>query len=178
MRAAALLSLLVLSSGCPDSAGKPGMDVSQRVPDRARRAFEGAPPLVPHPPLGADCVSCHTRSGMEIEGVGAAPALPHARTPGLSAESRCQMCHVFRTTEDIFVESDFSGFRRARSEPLPMQGSPPGIPHPLHMHEDCLSCHNGLSSRATRTTHPERSRCVQCHVPRVGATPFQRRGAD
>jgi nitrate reductase cytochrome c-type subunit len=46
------------------------------------------------------------------------------------------------------------------------EGAPPTIPHPLQLRENCLACHAGPASRPEiRTSHPERARCRQCHVP-------------
>jgi len=47
-------------------------------------------------------------------------------------------------------------------------GAPPRIPHALQMRGECLACHAGPGARVElRTTHPERVRCRQCHVPEV-----------
>ena len=47
--------------------------------------------------------------------------------------------------------------------------SPPTIPHTLQLRENCLACHGGAASRVEiRTSHPERPRCRQCHVPESG----------
>ncbi|KPJ88793.1 MAG: hypothetical protein AMS18_13120, partial [Gemmatimonas sp. SG8_17] len=75
--------------------------------------------------------------------------------------------HVFHTTDDVFVPSDFVGLEQdlrvgGRLNPI----SPPTIPHRLLMRENCIACHSGPAAREEiRTAHPERVRCTQCHVP-------------
>jgi predicted CXXCH cytochrome family protein len=45
-------------------------------------------------------------------------------------------------------------------------GAPPTIPHKVFMRENCGACHVGPGAREEiLTTHPERTRCRQCHVP-------------
>ena len=133
-----------------------------------RRAFAGAPPVIPHRPLGGACIHCHTDSGRWLPDVGYAPANPHRRTRGMAA-ARCQQCHVFRVTDRILVTNDFEPFRRSsphgrRAYPQ----APPTIPHRLFMREDCAACHCAPTARPeVRCTHPERLNCRQCHVPGV-----------
>ena len=44
--------------------------------------------------------------------------------------------------------------------------APPTIPHKTFMRENCVACHAGPAAREEiRTSHPERRRCRQCHVP-------------
>ena len=129
----------------------------------ARRAFDGAPPVIPHKPLGAACISCHTNSGKEAPGIGFAPANPH-RVGG--AMTNCRQCHLFQRGESAFVNSDFSGLP-VSSKPGDrlFAGAPPTIPHRLAMRENCLACHDGPAARPEiRCTHPERVNCRQCHV--------------
>ena len=47
--------------------------------------------------------------------------------------------------------------------PQPAQARP--IPHQLAGREDCLSCHGPGINEATRTSHPERTKCTLCHEP-------------
>ena len=52
-------------------------------------------------------------------------------------------------------------------------GAPPRIPHRILMRENCGSCHDGPAAREEiRTSHPERTRCRQCHVPVAGTGTF------
>jgi cytochrome c-type protein NapB len=94
-----------------------------------------------------------------------APANPHLRTEGLSAFSRCQQCHVFRKTEELFAETTFQGLaQRPRRGERMYAHAPPTIPHHVFMREDCNACHSGPAARKEiECSHPERTRCLQCH---------------
>lgn len=146
-----------------------------------RRLFDGAPPVIPHDPLGAACVTCHHAEGVAVPDLGFAPPSPHAgfgsATVGMSAISRCRQCHVFQQSEALFVANDFEGLRQdlrrgRRLNPL----APPVIPHRVFMREACLACHGGTAAReAIRTSHPERTRCLQCHLEQKLTTPLDPR---
>lgn len=142
-----------------------------------RRAYDGAPPVIPHPAFGADCMSCHTPRGLAVEGLGFAPAMPHDITPGLSAISHCAQCHVHQVTDELFRPTAFEPLAQdplRRGERL--HGfAPPVTPHPAFMRENCLACHAGPGAREEiRTTHPERTNCQQCHVEQRSTGAFQR----
>lgn len=161
-RAGVVLATLVVLAGCRDQAS---IAVPRSMAERAAgRAYDGAPPVISHTSIGA-CATCHDEDGSEIAGIGVAPASPHGSAAG--AFTRCRQCHVPSETAAAFVVSRFSGlpqgpWRGGRATP----GAPPTIPHTLQMRENCLSCHAGPTSRVEiRTTHPERPRCRQCHVP-------------
>jgi cytochrome c-type protein NapB len=133
----------------------------------AGRAYDGAPPTIPHDVQIGACTSCHDEDGSAIAGVGVAPASPHGAAAATGALRRCRQCHVPEQSRDVFVASVFTGlpqgpWRGARATP----GAPPSIPHTLQLRENCLSCHAGPAARTEiRTSHPERRRCRQCHVP-------------
>ena len=103
--------------------------------------------------------------------------MPHAATPGLSVFSNCRQCHVFRTTEKVFVESRFKGvLQDLRRGDRMYPGAPPRLPHGLFMRESCAVCHDGPAAREEiRCRHPERSACAQCHVPVLDSrsSPFE-----
>lgn len=131
-----------------------------------RRAYDGAPPVIPHPPLGASCAACHTTTGMEVPSRGFAPANPHVGTTVEGRTTNCRQCHVFQSTTEAFAESSFAGLaqdlRRGRRMYL---GAPPVIPHPVLMRENCNACHSGPAARPEiRCSHPQRTNCQQCHV--------------
>ena len=133
----------------------------------SRRAFAGAPPVIPHPPLTGTCNSCHTPDGGRVvPSVGIAPANPHTHTPGLSTDSRCKQCHVFGQTDDVFVDTEFVALSASRSQADRAHSSaPPVNPHGLFMREDCNACHAGPAARPEiRCSHSDRLRCQQCHV--------------
>lgn len=164
----AALALCAACGGRESGAGSREPEVRARttIERAAGRAFDGAPPTMPHPIVG-ECVTCHDDDGSAIAGVGAAPASPHGRERMAGDMRRCRQCHVPSTTAALFVASRFNGlpqgpWRGGRF----YEGAPPTIPHTLQLRERCLSCHDGPASRAEiRTSHPERTRCRQCHVP-------------
>jgi cytochrome c-type protein NapB len=133
----------------------------------ARRAYDGAPPTVPHDNFGMSCEACHDAQGQSVPGVGFAPASPHEGTAKAGATARCRQCHVFVTDERLFVANEFVGLEQdLRPGGRATPGAPPTIPHRILMRENCAACHAGPGAREEiRTSHPERWRCRQCHVP-------------
>ncbi len=180
---AAVLMLVMpaisLAAGAEPVKGE-AVEKTAAVERAERRAYDGAPPVIGHEDFQMVCTECHNAEGMAIEDYGFAPPSPHEQTRGLSAMSRCRQCHVFKVAGDLFAENSFVGLRQdlrsgGRLHPL----APPTIPHKTFMRENCTACHSGLAAREEiRTSHPERTRCRQCHVPAVtrelfstGATP-------
>ncbi|MBI3857364.1 MAG: hypothetical protein HY293_16880 [Planctomycetes bacterium] len=157
--------------GVPGRAGQYKTSAALRA---ARRAYDGAPPVIPHPSFNMACISCHTDQGIFIPDVGLAPATPHLETPGLGRASNCRQCHVFRETETAWAESSFEGRAQDLRRGTRMYPhAPPVIPHAVFMREACAACHAGPAAREElRCSHPERLRCGKCHVPIVGAGAF------
>ncbi len=133
---------------------------------RERRAYEGAPPVIPHAAVqqdAPDCLGCHREGGV-FEGR-VASKISHA------AYASCVQCHV--VAQDPLVgrpaasiaKNGFVGAtlpaRAPRAQPL----GPPMIPHPTAMRTDCTSCHGALGQAPLRTPHIDRSNCQQCHAP-------------
>ncbi len=130
----------------------------EALADRARnRAYDGAPPTVPHPIASlsaASCLACHGE-GMKV-GDRVATKMSHAHL------SNCTQCHVEQA--DQTVENFFLGVGRAGPGERANPGAPPTIPHHLWMREDCMSCHGLVARPGIRTTHPWLSNCMQCHA--------------
>ena len=170
--------LLIVAALWAVSLPLAGADSSKSPADvRAeRRLFDGAPPVIPHEPFGADCGSCHGVQAIEVPGVGLSPPSPHEKTQGLSAMSRCTQCHVFQPGTEEFVANDFDGLRQdLRKGKRLADNSPPVIPHRVFMRENCVACHSGPAAREEiRTPHPERDRCQQCHVEQITTSTFSR----
>jgi cytochrome c-type protein NapB len=174
-----LLALLMLSfvvAGCSDKHAADSDNVGKVSPSSSterslRRAYDGAPPVIPHPRLGALCIECHTSTGKSVPDRGFAPANPHALTTGLSQTANCRQCHVFHSTNEMFAESDFSGLAQSLQPGERLySGAPPVMPHAIFMRENCTACHSGPAARPEiRCSHPERARCTQCHVPQQKA---------
>lgn len=165
---------ILLLLGCGSESAREVNPTATKV--RAeRRAYSGAPPVIPHQRLGGACITCHTAEGNQvIPKVGIAPANPHLKTPGLSAVARCEQCHVFQQSENVFRENEFTPLFLASKAIDPAHlYAPPVIPHPLFMREDCNACHAGAAARPEiRCQHAERKRCQQCHVPRESSEEF------
>ena len=163
-------ALTTFVAGCHDAgeASAPVAATSLRL-RAGRTAYTGAPPVIAHPPLSGSCTTCHTETGSIVPTLGAAPANPHLKTPGMSCQSRCRQCHIFSNSDDLFVENSFTGLRlNGQTVARAHQHAPPTIPHQHFMREDCLACHTGPAVRPeTRCDHPERVRCQQCHVTRL-----------
>ena len=160
---AAAAAVLVLASGTLALAGCGEADRPSVLELPSNRAYSGAPPTVPHPVNARNrqrCLSCHLEGdAVSDDGKTMAQVTPH---PELE---NCVSCHVERKTRTNFRRTRFLGKTYGiglRSQP---QG-PWSIPHPLTMRENCLGCHGSPNAPAVlRTTHPERQRCVQCHLP-------------
>lgn len=130
----------------------------------ARRAYNGAPPTIPHAvdARSADsCLSCH-RTGLAI-GDRVARTLPHPEY------AQCTQCHVPALPElgpvELSIGSEFVGLPAPLGGSRAWDGAPPTIPHSTRMRDNCLSCHGPKGEQGLRTSHPERSSCTQCHAP-------------
>ncbi len=156
-----------------------------------RRAFDGAPPVVPHPVdqrAVPNCNVCHEQGAKVGDLI--APAMSHA------ALSSCQQCHVEQsaTSRALTASAErgsdvFAAARVAGSEFEPAefggqgarawQGAPPVMPHSMWMRQRCDSCHGVSGHPGLRTSHPERQSCVQCHAPQAALNQDLRRlGSD
>lgn len=130
----------------------------------SRRAYDGAPPTVPHPVSQRDwpaCLTCHG-TGMRV-GAQVAPAICHTRMQS------CTQCHVAGESPVPGVatqtpDNDFAGLEAPRRGERAWPGAPPTIPHPTLMRARCESCHGALAL-GLRTPHPWRASCTQCHAP-------------
>jgi cytochrome c-type protein NapB len=144
---------------------------SQRSERAARRAFDGAPPVIPHP-IGssgaADCLACHA-DGFVLGNRRASP-IPH------EAYASCTQCHVrisapfTRVAGNAAAEvpSSWTGLRSPGAGEEAYTGAPPAVPHSTRMRERCESCHGAGGAAPLRTPHPERRSCLQCH-PATGS---------
>ncbi len=132
----------------------------------SRRAFNGAPPVIPHAVQNtndASCYACHS-AGMQLGGMKAS-VMSHAYL------ANCTQCHAppapgplqdFATE----VETNFVGLPAPKAGKRAYPGAPPTIPHSQWMRENCLACHGGPNGWAgMESTHPWRTKCTQCHAP-------------
>ena len=162
-----LASGVVLAIICGCGQNEPRTSpITSSIVRADRRAYDGAPPVIPHKPLGAACTTCHTSTGMQIPNHGFAPANPHLGTSFAAATENCRQCHLFETTKTVFAESEYEPLRQDLSPGDRLYpGAPPVIPHQILIRENCQACHVGPAARPEiRCTHPQRTNCVQCHV--------------
>lgn len=134
--------------------------------DRARnRAFEGAPPTIPHPirqNSDASCLACHGEGVIVGSHVATKVSHPHF--------TNCTQCHVAAAPgsflpEPELPENEFAGITRVGPGTRAYLGAPPTIPHTTWLRNDCMSCHGLVARPGLRTTHPWLSSCIQCHAP-------------
>lgn len=175
MRCAAVMAIFaLLLTACGDAGETPADAGKASATVRAtRRAYDGAPPVIPHDSYDADCLTCHGGEGVSLP-EGYAPPMPHDATSGLSDSARCTQCHLWKKTDDLFVDSSFTGMAQdlRRGKRLHVL-APPVIPHRVFMRENCMACHTGPAAREeVRCSHPERTNCSQCHVERKSNTEF------
>lgn len=132
----------------------------------SRRAFNGAPPIVPHAIEGtndAACFSCHGQ-GMRIDG-----RVANRMSHGFFAN--CTQCHAPPPPQPFAqanaeVNNAFVGLPAPLRGERAFPGAPPTIPHSTWMREQCLACHGIEAGWAgLESTHPWRVNCQQCHAP-------------
>ncbi|MBL8740899.1 MAG: hypothetical protein JNK04_07395 [Myxococcales bacterium] len=131
----------------------------------ALRAYDGAPPSVPHAVTQQtmDCTACHVAGA--VVGEKRAPRMSHALYPS------CTQCHVPlvdpRPGQPTIASptNDFVGLSAPLRGERAWAGAPPTIPHATSMRGDCNSCHGPAGKVGLRTPHPLRASCAQCHAP-------------
>lgn len=142
----------------------------------ARRAYDGAPPRIPHETTdslpGVNCLSCHAQGGWVERFKAFASITPHPEY------TQCRQCHVPQAAAGLFTASRFERGPSPEARPA-FDGAPPPMPHGLQLRENCSTCHVGPGAMSgIRTSHPERIQCMQCHVPQaLEAASFIRRAA-
>ena len=135
------------------------------------RAYDGAPPGVPHDldeQSSGACLACHAE-GLLLEDR-LAPRIPH------EAVRSCTQCHLPAGerpgTPALLVSNTFLGARSQGGGGRAWPGAPPTVPHGTALRDDCASCHGVTGWPGLRSTHPERFQCTQCHVQAGGAEPW------
>ncbi len=162
----------------PQSLAQPDYDLYTKVEPResekeassklraSRRAYNGAPPVIPHPvenTTDAACYACHG-NGVTMAGLKASE-MSH---PFLG---NCIQCHAPMAPApfqdiDATVNTNFVGLPAPKAGKRAYPGAPPTIPHSQWMRERCNACHGGPHGWAgMESTHPWRTNCTQCHAP-------------
>lgn len=141
----------------------------------SRRAYPGAPPVIPHQLLdkrgigGKSCNGCHLKGGYVPAFSAYTPITPH---PGWH---NCLSCHVPIAEKSSFRASGFVPGSRPALPEAALPGGPPAVPHSLDYRTNCAACHGGPAAvKEIRTSHPERQNCRQCHVSRDTEQVFNR----
>jgi len=138
------------------------------------RRYNGSPPYIPHEFEDAkgtkyECLSCHAKGGFSEEMKRNTPLTPHPENVS------CRQCHVKPKTDTLFVKNNWMSLPPPILGRSYLPGSPPPVPHPLQMRENCVACHVGSGAvAAIRVEHPTRGNCRQCHLPDLFPGLFQR----
>lgn len=152
-----------------ETPNRPSAEEQQRVSFLAkraeRRAFDGAPPVVPHPVdqmNASSCIACH-QNGISLGHGVYAPPMSHP------LYVNCTQCHAEGSSTEFsyqpLSENKFERIAFSGAGSRAYEGAPPTIPHPTWMRENCMSCHGVTGSSPIRTSHPWRVSCTQCHAP-------------
>lgn len=168
-------SLQVASQSKPAKLTQETLDAALRRRQQ-RRAYDGAPPTIPHlvrQNSVAECLACHGE-GLRL-GYQQAGLIPHDNL------TSCTQCHVAES-EQLSADDPPDGEGSLPADPRKVpnafagtfpkaQGdrawpiAPPQIPHGTFMRENCMACHGDQGSSPMRSTHTERQSCTQCHAP-------------
>ena len=136
----------------------------------SRRAYDGAPPMIPHAINYRDvdsCTACHAPDANVLIAGRRSPAMSHPMM------SNCTQCHApndglkilqHSGTVGLVVESGFIGNASVGAGTRAYKGAPPTIPHKVSMRQNCMSCHGPGMPDAITTSHPMRGNCMQCHA--------------
>ncbi|MDO9280691.1 MAG: diheme cytochrome c precursor [Pseudomonadota bacterium] len=175
-----LAALADVGPGALDPVSLDGTSKATDLAARAaRRAYDGAPPRIPHTvrqDAAPECLACH-EDGLRFRGLLATP-MSHA------SYTSCTQCHVVQEApmpggadlpaDPRLVANSFVGLASPTAGPRAWSVAPPQIPHRTWMREECDSCHGVNGRDALRSTHPWRASCEQCHT--ASATVDQRPG--
>ncbi|MDH4200056.1 MAG: nitrate reductase cytochrome c-type subunit [Spirochaetia bacterium] len=156
-----------------------GMVCSQKndraayVNQRAKsRAYEGAPPVIPHFITKSGtryCLSCHGK-GIVFEREARVMNQKNALSKITPHPTwvNCLQCHVIQNDVRLFHKNKFKTFRLAHPEKIAKTGeevAPPLRPHQEENRENCVVCH--LSKTADSSIIPKHGMmegCEACHM--------------
>ena len=165
---AALEGMEGVEPGSVETARDPAAYAGALARRQTNRAYDGAPPTVPHAvdQHGAPaCLACH-EGGMTVEGR-VAPMMSHERYES------CLQCHTTSNgplavgvslPHSVSEVNAFVGRRDPDHGARAWPGAPPTMPHRSFMREVCASCH-GARAQGLLPGHPWRESCSQCHGP-------------
>ncbi|WP_372365959.1 nitrate reductase cytochrome c-type subunit [Candidatus Uabimicrobium sp. HlEnr_7] len=140
----------------------------------ARRAYPGAPPVIPHKIEKNStemCLTCHEKGGYTPQYNAYAPPTPH------SDFISCWQCHV--PQQEMHTNNLWQQLYLPKLQQKAQLTGPLVIPHSLHMRTKCIVCHAGPAAiKEIRTSHPERVHCLQCHVTQKKDDRFRRKNYE
>ena len=149
-------------SAVPDKLAARVRSIDERA---SLRAYEGAPPVIPHAIADINvqtCRACHAQGLVAGDKI--------ARMASHTYLINCTQCHVEAAspllgddpgTANSFVGRRASGYGGTRA----WSGAPPVMPHTLFMRTNCVSCHGQFGYDGWRPDHLSRTNCTQCHAP-------------
>lgn len=156
----------------PESRANP-VAVADKLAARVRameqraslRAYEGAPPVIPHAIADLNvqtCRACHAQGLQAGDKV--------ARMASHTYLVNCTQCHVEAAGAmlgtDAVPANSFVGFRTSGyGGTRAWAGAPPVMPHTTFMRTNCVSCHGEHGYDGWRPDHLSRTNCAQCHAP-------------
>ena len=132
------------------------------VDREARRAYHGAPPVIPHrAKYNGQCMACHTKA-MKFKSFSPwRRPIRNSRTASSVMPRECDTPHP----EEASVTNGWAGLEGPKQSHRAHVVAPPTIPHGLHMRENCATCHAAdHPDERVRCDHLERTNCQQCHV--------------
>ncbi|MFB6264069.1 MAG: hypothetical protein ABEL76_10665 [Bradymonadaceae bacterium] len=140
-------------------------------PRSHNRAYDGAPPTVPHPVRQRSpeaCAACHQK-GVRV-GERDGPPMSH------DFMVNCIQCHTSSSPDRPFgseppptvtTRNRFEGRDAPDRGPRAYAGAPPRIPHRTQLRSKCSSCH-GKFGRPGPPGHGPKAACRQCHADPSG----------
>ncbi len=130
------------------------------------RAYDGAPPVIPHAITDLNIQSCRACHALGLQaGDKIAKMVSHTYL------TNCTQCHVEAQPDvpgstDLSAGNLFAGLRPSGyGGTRAWAGAPPVVPHTTFMRTNCISCHGEHGYDGWRPDHLSRTNCVQCHVP-------------
>ncbi|NWK56714.1 hypothetical protein HW115_13910 [Verrucomicrobiaceae bacterium N1E253] len=136
----------------------------------SRRAYDGAPPMIPHAINYQDvnsCTVCHDQDANILIAGRRSPAMSH------QFMANCTQCHApmeglamlqHSGTVGLVVDNQFIGASHSGAGSRAFPGAPPTVPHRIAMRQNCMSCHGPGMPDAITVSHPMRMNCLQCHA--------------
>ena len=139
---------------------------AKAVEERAKlRAYDGAPPVIPHTIADINvqtCRACHAmglKAGDKVARMASHPYLVNCTQ--CHVEAQAAHLEIEPVPANLFVGRQPSGYGGTRA----WTGAPPVMPHAVFMRSNCIACHGEYGYDGWRPDHLSRTNCMQCHAP-------------